>query len=46
MVPLASRLSNPSGMDRRPGAVPDTSVNPYYHTMEWVAGSMTTTRLR
>ena len=46
VVPLASRLSNPSGMDSIPGAVPDTSVIPYCQTMESVVGSMTTTRLR
>ena len=46
VVPLASRLSKPSGIDSRPGEVPDTSVIPYCHTMESVVGSMTTTRLR
>ncbi len=44
--PFASKLSKPSGMDSIPGVVPDTSVMPYCHTIESVAGSMTTTRFR
>jgi hypothetical protein len=46
VLPSERRLSNPSGIDTNPGAVPGTSVNPYCHTMEYVVGSMTTTRSR
>jgi hypothetical protein len=46
VAPLASSRSKPSGIDTIPGVVPETSVMPYCQTIESVAGSMTTTRLR